>query len=239
MISPICNGLRAKFQRDIETFIFMVFVASQSVQWPTKRSWIFKVSRIICWNLPNVDLTPAKWYGRPFVSKLWPDIRAVFSHVYLQSFLLHDIRAFFCHVYLRSFLLCGVFIPKYIMNILLQTRIYMRTKKAHIYALQASKSCLWFCFGFCDFVLGFCDSVLGFVILFWVLWFCFGFCDSVLSFVILFWVLWFCFKFCDSILGFVIVFWVLWFCFRVLWLCFGFYDFVLGFCDSVLFLRPP
>ena len=46
-------------------------------------------------------------YGRPCVSKLWHDIRAVFSHVYLQSFLLHDIRAFFCHVYLRSFLLCG------------------------------------------------------------------------------------------------------------------------------------
>ena len=60
-------------------------------------------------------------YGRPFVSKLWHDIRAVFSYVYLQSFLLHDIRAFFCHVYLR-------FIPKY-MTIFLQTRIYMRTKK--------------------------------------------------------------------------------------------------------------
>ena len=67
-------------------------------------------------------------YGRPFVSKLWHDIRAVISHVCLQSFLLHDIRAFFCHVYLRSFLLCGVFIPKY-MTIFLQTRIYMRTKK--------------------------------------------------------------------------------------------------------------
>ena len=78
-------------------------------------------------------------YGRPFVSKLWHDIRAVFSHVYLQSFLLHDIRAFFCHVYLRSFLLCGVFIPKY-MTIFLQTRIYMRTKKP-IYALQTS---MWY-----------------------------------------------------------------------------------------------
>ena len=64
------------------------------------------------------------FYGRPFVSKLWHDIRAVFSHVYLQSFLLHDIRAFFCHVYLR-------FIPKY-MTIFLQTRIYMRTKKPYI-----------------------------------------------------------------------------------------------------------
>ena len=33
-------------------------------------------------------------YGRPFVSKLWHDIRAVFSHVYLQSFLLHNIGGF-------------------------------------------------------------------------------------------------------------------------------------------------
>ena len=63
-------------------------------------------------------------YGRPFVSKLC-----------------HDIRAFFCHVYLRSFPLCGVFIPKY-MTIFLQTRIYMRTKKVHIYALQTSM-CIW------------------------------------------------------------------------------------------------
>ena len=54
-------------------------------------------------------------YGWPFVSKLWHDIRAVFSHVYLQSFLLHDIRAFFCHVYLR-------FIPKY-MTIFLRAYI--------------------------------------------------------------------------------------------------------------------
>ena len=67
-------------------------------------------------------------YGRSFVSKLWHDIRAVFFHVYVQSFLIHDIRAFFWHVYLRSFPLCGVFIPKY-MTIFLQTRIYMRTKK--------------------------------------------------------------------------------------------------------------
>ena len=51
-------------------------------------------------------------YGRPFVSKLW-----------------HDIRAFFCrHVFLRSFLLCGVFIPKYI-AIFLQTRIHSAQKK--------------------------------------------------------------------------------------------------------------
>ena len=61
-------------------------------------------------------------------------VRFSVSHVYLQSFLLHDIRAFFCHVYLR-------FIPKY-MTIFLQTRIYMRTKKVHIYALQTSM-CIW------------------------------------------------------------------------------------------------
>ena len=89
------------------------------------------------------------FYGRPFVSKLWQDIRALFSHVYLQSFLLHNIRAFFCHVYLRSFLLCGVFIPKY-MTIFLQTRIYMRTKKIpyisvsnkHVY-MESQKVVVW------------------------------------------------------------------------------------------------
>ena len=72
-------------------------------------------------------------YGRPFVSKLWHDIRAVFSHVYLQSFLLHDIRAFFCHVYLRSFLLCGVFIPKY-MTIFFTNAHICAHKKVHTYA---------------------------------------------------------------------------------------------------------
>ena len=60
-----------------------------------------------------------------------------FSHVYLQSFLLHDIRALFCHVYLRSFLLCGVIIPKYI-TISLQTRIYAH-KKADIYICVTNK----------------------------------------------------------------------------------------------------
>ena len=53
----------------------------------------------------------------------------------------YDIRSFFCHVYLRSFLLCGVFIPKYMTNFL-QTRIYMRTTKVHIYAVQTNM-CPW------------------------------------------------------------------------------------------------
>ena len=73
-------------------------------------------------------------YGRPFVSKLWHNIRAVFSHLYLQPFLLHDIRAFFCHLYLP-------FIPKY-MTTLLQTCIYMRTKKP-IYMRYKQASGIW------------------------------------------------------------------------------------------------
>ena len=54
-----------------------------------------------------------------------------------SCYTIYDIRAFFCHVYLCSFLLCWVLISKY-MTIFLQTRIYMRTKKAHIYVLQTS-----------------------------------------------------------------------------------------------------
>ena len=65
-----------------------------------------------------------------------------FSHVHLQSFLLHDIRALFCHVYLRSFLLCGAIIPKYI-TISLQTRIYAH-KKAHIYMyMRYKQACVY------------------------------------------------------------------------------------------------
>ena len=80
-------------------------------------------------------------YGRPFVSKWWHDIRALFP-TYTCNHSCYTIYVrFFCHVYLRSFLLCGVFIPKY-MAIFLQTRIYMRTKKVHIYALQTSM-CIW------------------------------------------------------------------------------------------------
>ena len=60
----------------------------------------------LCTDRPAI-WTSADFYGRPFVSKLWHDIHAIFSHLYLQSFLLDDIRAFFCHVYLCSFLLCG------------------------------------------------------------------------------------------------------------------------------------
>ena len=76
-------------------------------------------------------------YSRPFVSKLWHDIGAVSSHVYVQSFLLHDIRALFCHVYLRPFLLCGFFYSQVYDHFLTNGHIYAH-KKAHIYALQTS-----------------------------------------------------------------------------------------------------
>ena len=131
-------------------FVFFFFFGKLQIPHGGDKRFIWKKKH--CETLKCVQIMPysndeAKsmfsWkslkYGRPFVSKLWHDIRAVFSHVYLQSFLLHDIRAFFCHVYLRSFLLCGVFIPKY-MTIFLQMRIYMRTKKP-IYALQTS---MWY-----------------------------------------------------------------------------------------------
>ena len=95
---------------------------------PSEGDWMPKLAKILKHSSGTRQVSVSVFfsnhrllYGRPFVSKLWHNIRAVFSHIYLQSFLLHDIRAFFCHVYLR-------FIPKY-MTIFLQTRIYMRTKK--------------------------------------------------------------------------------------------------------------
>ena len=54
----------------------------------TKLSQDFMKSSIVLRALHDIV------YGRPFVSKLWHDIRAVFSHVYLQSFLLHNIGGF-------------------------------------------------------------------------------------------------------------------------------------------------
>ena len=118
--------------------IFIDYFFFQADQWDcTKSSLIFnrfasyeqpERAKFVTSQFPTRSLGWLVNYGRRFVSKLGHNIRAVFSHVYLQSFLLHDRHAFFCHVYLRSFLLCGVFIPKY-MTIFLQTRIYMRTKK--------------------------------------------------------------------------------------------------------------
>ena len=118
--------------------IFIDYFFFQADQWDcTKSSAIFsrfasseqpERAKFVASHFPTRSLGWLVNYGRRFVSKLGHDVRVVFSHVYLQSFLLHDIHAFFCHVYLHSFLLCGVFIPKY-MTIFLQTRIYMRTKK--------------------------------------------------------------------------------------------------------------
>ena len=75
-------------------------------------------------------------YDRLTVSKLWHNIRAVFSHVYLQSFLLHDIRAFFfCHIYLRSFLFLWAFYPQVYDHFLTNAHIFcVFTHVASIYA---------------------------------------------------------------------------------------------------------
>ena len=118
--------------------IFIDYFFFQADQWDcTKSSSIFnrfasseqpEHAKFVASQFPTRSLGWLVNYGRPFVSKLGHDMRAVFSHVYLQSFLLHHIHVFFCHIYLRSFLPCGVFIPKYV-TIFLQTRIYMRTKK--------------------------------------------------------------------------------------------------------------
>ena len=72
-------------------------------------------------------------YGRPFVSKLWHDIRAVFSHVYLQSFLLHDIRAFFLPRILAFFPALWGFYSQVYDHFFTNAHICAH-KKAHIYA---------------------------------------------------------------------------------------------------------
>ena len=76
-------------------------------------------------------------YGRPFVSKLRHDIRAVFSHVYLQSFQLHDIRAFFLPHILALFPALWGFYSHVYDHFLTNAHICAH-KKAHIYALQTS-----------------------------------------------------------------------------------------------------
>ena len=76
-------------------------------------------------------------YGRPFVSKLRHDIRAVFSHVYLQSFQLRDIRAFFLPHILALFpALWGFY--SHVYDYFLTNAHICAHKKAHIYALQTS-----------------------------------------------------------------------------------------------------
>ena len=96
--------------------------------------------RIIAPRITELHWWPVR-YGRPFVSKLWHDIHAVFPHVYFQSFLLHDIRAFFCHCVLSCFV--GFLFPSIIMTIFVQTRqkksICMRYKQACVYGVTESR----------------------------------------------------------------------------------------------------
>ena len=89
---------------------------------------VFGISKV------RMYLTP-HCYGRPFVSKLWHDIYAVFCHVYLQSFLLYDIRAFFATYNCVFSCFVGFLFPNR------WPFSYNAHKKAHIYALQTS---MWY-----------------------------------------------------------------------------------------------
>ena len=105
-------------------------------------------------------------YGRPFVSKLWHDIRAVFSHVFLQSFPLWSAICFkimtryMCGFFPRILAIIPatrytcVFLPRILAffpalwgfysqvydHFLTNAHIYAH-KKAHIYVLQTS---MWY-----------------------------------------------------------------------------------------------
>ena len=76
--------------------------------------WQIVSNTVCCWIQPW-NVAGAKIYGRPFVSKLWHDIRAVFSHVYL-----------------RSFLLCGFYSQVYV-HFLTNAHIYAHQKRSYIW----------------------------------------------------------------------------------------------------------
>ena len=77
----------------------------------------------------SVFLYMTNWYGRPFVSKLWHDIRAVFCHVYLRSFLLCGFFSQVCdHFLLKGAYLCAQ-----------QEPIYVRYKQACVYGVTESR----------------------------------------------------------------------------------------------------
>ena len=74
-------------------------------------------------------------YGWPIFQNYDTIYVRFFSHVYLQSFLLHDISAFFCHIYLRSFLSLWVFYSQVYDHFLTNAHIFcVFTHVASIYA---------------------------------------------------------------------------------------------------------
>ena len=90
----------------------------------------FRVYRnLVMWpqsqSLMALDLV--RVYSRPFVSKLW-----------------HDIRAVVCHVYLRSFLLCGFFSQVCDHFLLLRPLLAnIRLTNTHIYAHNTNPCILY------------------------------------------------------------------------------------------------
>ena len=80
---------------------------------------------------PDINSKGQRMVGHLF-QKLWHDIRAVFSHVYLQSFLLQDIRAAFLSHILTFFpALCGFYFQVYD-HFLTNAHIYAHKKSSYI-----------------------------------------------------------------------------------------------------------
>ena len=88
---------------------------------------------------PDINSKGQSMVGHLF-KKLWHDIRAVFSHVYLQSFLLHDIHAFFLSRIFAFFPALWGFYSQVYDHFLTNAHIYAH-KKVHIYVLQTS---MWY-----------------------------------------------------------------------------------------------
>ena len=109
----------------------------------------YKSALQLCGLSEHVDvafITNQKWvwllsYGPPFVSKLWHDIRAVFSHVYLQPFLLHDIRAFFLPRILAFFPALWGFYSQVYDHFLTNVHIYAHKKSPYICVTKQACVC--------------------------------------------------------------------------------------------------
>ena len=128
--------------------IFIDYFFFQADQWDcTKSSSIFnwfasyeqpERAKFVTSQFPTRSLGWLVNYGRRFVSKLGHNIRAVFSHVYLQSFLLHDRQSsIFLPRILAFFPTLWGFYSQVYDHFLTNAHTYAH-KKAHIYAFQTS-----------------------------------------------------------------------------------------------------
>ena len=76
IISPICNETLILF-----SMLHLVF-ASQSVQWPTTRSWIFTIFWVICSSLPNVTSHQQTDVPNIVQAKNYPEVRTFWRLFY-------------------------------------------------------------------------------------------------------------------------------------------------------------